>query len=1051
MAISRRFKKRWLLIMMILLIIGAAIFAWSQRIAIADRALRDQLAQYDVAVDYQIIEIGPRFQRLRNVIIGDPENPDFTAKEIDIDVKISFTGAVLRTIWVRGAALNGRIVNGALSFGELDKLLESDSDEPFEFPDLALDIANSKASIDTQWGQIGVGINGRGHLQSSFTGALALHSNQIEYDACIVKQTQFAGQIKISNQQPRLNGSINNDSIRCAGIGAAQNIAINGSLNLSQDFARWRGDANVAIKDANSPDARIANVDADIGFSGNANRTDLTYDLRKGSLFNDQISIAAMATKGEGRLSLFEGGYNVAARGYADIGGGALNRSTRASLQSFQNIADNSPLAPLLRIWAPALAQSAENFSANMGYDIGMGKTVNGRNTIILDNVRMASRSGAGLSLSNEVRLSKNSEGGTWRIGSPIGLALRGGKLPNITANIIQGRGDNWSGMIEMPAYRAGDALLALSDFKFSGSPSTRWTFSGKSLLSGAIPSGRIDGLAMAIDGNWSAQRGLTMLGGCKNIAFNRLQAADLRLGRQALRICPENGTSIVNSVGGNLRVAARTDNLNIIGNLGQNPINIQSAGLSFSLADGLNANQMRIAIGADDALTIFEMDSLTADFSGPIIMGRAGGGTAKIGAVPLDMDSGELEWTFADNILNVTGALMVRDAQQVDRFEPVLIPDLALSLENGEISALAQVQEPVTLRRLADVDLVHNLSTATGRALFSVDDLRFNDTLQPEQLSNIVLGVVANVQGSVSGDGTVMWDGENVTSRGKFSTENLDLAAAFGPVQGLSGEIIFTDLLNFVSAERQIITLASVNPGVEVLDGRISYQLLPDQKVEIYGGSWPFAGGRLILEPTVWDLGEEAERKMAFEVTGMEAGIFLQQFDFSNVTANGTFNGRLPMIFDKNGGRIVGGSLDSTSGGNVAYVGDLTYEDLSVFGNFAFNALKSIDYKSLTIDMDGDIDGEIVTGVRISGLQQGTGTSSNFITKQLAKIPIIFNVNIKASFLELLALVEGYNDPSILANRYVSGLQVNNDNDINKNDDKNEQTVQPVESKDSP
>lgn len=1038
---------------MILLIIGAIFFAWSQRLIIADKALRDQLAQYDVAADYEIVEIGPRFQKLRNVVIGDPENPDFTAKEVDVDVEISFTGAVLRTIWVRGASLKGRIADGAISFGALDKLLASDSDEPFEFPDLALDIANSNASIDTQWGRIGIGVNGRGHLQSSFIGALAVQSNQLEYDQCIIGQTQFAGQIKISNQQPRLSGDLTNESIRCAGIGAAQNIAINGSLNLSQDFSRWRGNADIMVAGANNPDVRLANVDANLDFSGNVDRTDVKYDLRKGSLFTDQISFAAISTNGEGRLSLFNGEYNIAARGYADIGGGALNPSTTASLRSYENIADNSPPAPLIRIWAPAVARSAENFSGNLGYDIALGKTVNGRNNIILDNVRFASRSGAGLSLSNDVRLSKNSGGGSWRIASPIGFALRGGKLPDISANIAQGAGDRWSGSIEMPAYKAGDALLALRDFKFSGSPSSSWTFSGNSRLSGAIPSGRIDGLVIDIDGNWSKGRGLTLLKGCKNIAFDSLQAADLRLGKQTLRLCPENGASIVDSMGGNLRVAVRSNALNLDGLLGQTAINMQSSGLSFSLANGLDASDVRIAIGQSEAVTLFNMDRLTADFSGPMIMGRASGGSAKIAAVPLDMDSGALEWTLSDNILGVTGQLMVRDAQQVARFEPVLIPDLLLSLENGEISALAQIQEPKTLKRLADVDLLHNLSNAAGRALFSVDNLRFNDELQPDQLTNIVLGVVANVQGTINGDGAVIWDGDNLTSRGTFTTENMDLAAAFGPVKGLTGKIILTDLLNFESAERQIITLASVNPGVEVLDGRISYQLLPGQKVEIYGGSWPFSGGRLILEPTVWDLGEEAQRKMAFEVTGMDAGIFLQQFDFSNVTASGTFDGRLPMVFDKNGGRIVGGSLVSTTGGNVAYVGDLTYEDLSVFGNFAFNALKSIDYQSLTIDMDGDIDGEIVTGVRIRGLQQGAGANRNFITKQLAKIPIIFNVNIKASFLELLSLAEGYNDPSLLANRYVSGLQgnLNKEDNVNKNSDQNEQTVQPVESKDSP
>jgi translocation and assembly module TamB len=123
--------------------------------------------------------------------------------------------------------------------------------------------------------------------------------------------------------------------------------------------------------------------------------------------------------------------------------------------------------------------------------------------------------------------------------------------------------------------------------------------------------------------------------------------------------------------------------------------------------------------------------------------------------------------------------------------------------------------------------------------------------------------------------------------------------------------------------------------------------------------------------------------------------------------------------VFNQDGGRIVGGSLVSRpGGGQVSYVGELSYKDMGTFANFAFNALKSIRYNELVIGVAGDIDGEIVTEVKFSGLQQGTGAQRNFITKQLAKIPIEFNVTIRAQFLALISSVRGLYDADFLSNQ---------------------------------
>ena len=89
--------------------------------------------------------------------------------------------------------------------------------------------------------------------------------------------------------------------------------------------------------------------------------------------------------------------------------------------------------------------------------------------------------------------------------------------------------------------------------------------------------------------------------------------------------------------------------------------------------------------------------------------------------------------------------------------------------------------------------------------------------------------------------------------------------------------------------------------------------------------------------------------------------------------------------------------------GGTVSYVGDLTYEDLSPIANFAFDALKSLDYSQMRIVMEGPLTGEIVTRVRFDGVRQGDAARSNFVTRRLAALPLQFRINVRAQFYQLL------------------------------------------------
>ena len=178
-------------------------------------------------------------------------------------------------------------------------------------------------------------------------------------------------------------------------------------------------------------------------------------------------------------------------------------------------------------------------------------------------------------------------------------------------------------------------------------------------------------------------------------------------------------------------------------------------------------------------------------------------------------------------------------------RFYPLRSNDVHLTIGGDYVRANGSLHHPASGTLVTNVNIEHRLSTDAGHALLDVPGLAFGPNFQPEELTRLTEGVVALVNGTVTGQGRIDWNsGGKVTSTGDFSTANMDLAAPFGPVAGLSTTIHFTDLLNSRPRRTRSRPSQSINPGIMVENGSITYQLLPNNLVRIERGEWPFMGG---------------------------------------------------------------------------------------------------------------------------------------------------------------------------------------------------------------
>nr|WP_246333076.1 YdbH domain-containing protein [Sphingomicrobium lutaoense] len=312
------------------------------------------------------------------------------------------------------------------------------------------------------------------------------------------------------------------------------------------------------------------------------------------------------------------------------------------------------------------------------------------------------------------------------------------------------------------------------------------------------------------------------------------------------------------------------------------------------------------------------------------------------------------------------------------------------------------------------DVAIHHSLDTGLGEADLKVPGIRFDEGLQPEELTPLTQGVIALVTADVEGVGRIAWGGPEVVSTGTFDISDADFAASFGPVEGLDTRIVFTDLLNLVTGPGQRLTVDLVNPGIPVNDGVVTYQLLPGQLVKVERGLWPFMGGQLILRETILNFGAPADKRLTFELIAFDSALFVERLEFDNtVRMTGIFDGVIPTIFDEDGGRLVGGRLDAREGGGtIEYVGSLG--KLSLGPRLAASVLRSIAYEKMIVRLDGDLDGEFATRMDIDGVRLGETTAAR-IVRQVSNIPVNLNVTISGPFRALIATMRSFDDPKPL------------------------------------
>jgi translocation and assembly module TamB len=999
----------WVVVAFLLAIIAALIVVWVERRPIARNLIRNELESRGVRGNFTLDRVGLRTQQISNLSIGDPAHPDLTAKRVLIQMRLKLNGSIdVYRIVARGVRLRGTVLpKGRVSWGQIDKLLPPPSGKPFSLPDVALDIADSSISLKTPWGPFGFAVQGSGNLTGGFKGNFVSYSPRLVTGKCAATNIRGVAAIDVKARRPHVLGPLIANEFACpASRFSIVQPRLDMNVRFGEAFDKYDASARIMSQVLTAGDNGLAAMNGRITLVGDLVDAQGVVDLSAQKSRLGTITAERTQVKGKYRLKTTAGSLVMIGNYLAN--GATLAPSMISGLTGALEATRSTPIGPVAHSIATAISKSAQSFDVSGGI-----RLVNfpGFGAARVTDASVHTATGGRARIFGGKGVTYFWPKGQLRLDGTIEMA--GGGLPTGVVTLHQADNGAISGFGNFRPYVVDGSRLTLSTLRFNGQANGATNFNTVAGLTGNFPGGQVRNLNLPIDGTIGPTGGILVGKKCMVVSWDLLKMQQLRLGRTRLPVCPTGVAIISKPAGGELRVGGRISNPALAGSLGSAPMRLNATSILVDQR-GFDGRAVALRIGRAGSPVALNAASLRGAFTSGGVAGTLTKADAVIGTVPLKMTDIDGKWRFVKNRLAVDGSLLVNDRADPPRFYPLRSDDAHFVLADNRITTTGTLRHPETGTLVTNVDIEHNLNSGAGHADLDVPGITFGPNLQPDELTRLTEGVVALVQGTVQGHGRIDWSGSGaVTSTGDFSTRNMDLAAPFGPVEGLTTSIHFTDLLGMESAPGQIATIRSINPGIIVDNGVIRYQLLPDNLVKIERGEWPFMGGRLILDETILNFGSPSPKRLTFELQGFDAKQFIDNLGFSGLQITGTFDGVLPMIFDESGGRIVGGRLDSRPpGGEFAYTG--TKPKAGMVAGLAFELLSDIRYQSMTVRLDGDLAGEFATRftIRQISLSNRGGILGGLVRAAFRNVPLQVNLNISGPFRALIQMAKGFRDP---------------------------------------
>jgi len=220
---------------------------WVQRAPLAENLIERELAARDVHMRYRLASVGLRTQRIENIVLGDPRRPDLTARWVEVDIAIGGLSPVIASVRAGGVRMRGRLHNGKLSLGELDKFMGQGAATTTVLPDIDVALEDARASIATDYGPLGVNLSGSGNLHDAFVGRAVAAMPDARVAQCGARRLVADLRIAMRNGEPRITGPLTAQAIGCPATALALAMPrLDVDFRLDKTLSALNGGASIA-------------------------------------------------------------------------------------------------------------------------------------------------------------------------------------------------------------------------------------------------------------------------------------------------------------------------------------------------------------------------------------------------------------------------------------------------------------------------------------------------------------------------------------------------------------------------------------------------------------------------------------------------------------------------------------------------------------------------------------------------------------------------------------------------------------------------------------
>jgi len=353
-----------------------------------------------------------------------------------------------------------------------------------------------------------------------------------------------------------------------------------------------------------------------------------------------------------------------------------------------------------------------------------------------------------------------------------------------------------------------------------------------------------------------------------------------------------------------------------------------------------------------------------------------------------------------------------LRDLSEATRFAPLdIVGDGGVTADSTSFDLL--VSDAATFSLLASVEGTHSIVNGRGSAQVIAGPLIYSPAgLQPQVLLPMLKGLLTNVAGSMSGRADISWRPGVVRGTADARLDDLGFSTEAARIEGVRGDLAFNELFPPRTSEGQLLDVGSVEAGMVLTDGAVTFSLDGSGGVIVESAAWPFAGGTITLSSGVIEPGA-SEQAFELAVDEVDLSAFISLLALDGASGTGVISGRIPITIRDGDPIIAGGVLTASEPGQLSYKGGGTDAVGGGQGALVFQALEDFQYTGLTLSLEGNAQDRLTLKLNLEGANPGLYDG----------YPFAININTEASFAELLrSATLGANAIDLIRGKGVTG-----------------------------